>query len=426
MKKTLLSILNKPLYVSIASLVIAGGIGTSLLLGNDTVPLMQFAQAEPGSISITGQAAAGSVGTNLTLAFTMGGQIREINVSAGDKVKKGDILASLDPQNTAGGLTQAKAAYAGATAAYQKLVNGASGPAIDAAHAAVNTATVARDQTKRQQDVFVENAYTALLNSTPQAYPQEGDALDKTAPIISGSYTLGKEGDIVIDLYSSSAESGYSYRLSGLVTGTESASTITPTPLGNSGLYVLFPEGFRSNVTWVISIPNMKAPDYIAKYNAYQAALQAKSQAIAMADAAIAQAEANLQVVVAVARPEDVSAAAAQVESARGALQIAQAAYDQRRIIAPGDGTITAVRVSEGQVTAAGAPAIEMSGASFTKDVAVLVPNAAIISVDGKTHVRVRSGTDVVQKEVTTGIHDNLNTEILSGLSVGDEVASHL
>ncbi|HWU24703.1 MAG TPA: biotin/lipoyl-binding protein [Candidatus Paceibacterota bacterium] len=422
MKKTLFSILNKPLYVTIASLVVALGIGASVFLTGNAQAQAQLAKAGPGSISITGQATQSGTGTNLTLAFTAGGQINTVNVKTGDSVKKGDVLAALDPQNTAGGLTQAQGAYAAAVAAYQKVINGASGPAIDAARAALNTAKVARDQAAHQQQVLVDNAYTALLNATPQAYPQTG-GVEQDAPAVSGSYTLGKEGSIIVDTYSSSADSGYSFRLSGLVTGVGTVSSITPQPLGNSGLTILFPAGYNGKRTWVIDLPNKNAPDYSAKQSAYQAALQTQTQSAATQDAAVAQAEATMNVTVAAARPEDVAAAQAAVESARGALQIAQAAYDQRRIIAPGDGTITAVHISAGQVAAANAPAIEMSGSSFVKDAAIIVPNAAIIHANAKTYVRVATPSGLVQREVTTGISDNLNTEILSGISAGDEVA---
>jgi len=424
MKRTLLSILNKPLYVAVASFVIAVAIGAWVLLGGSSAAQAKFATAGPGSISVTGQAVQGSGATNLTLSFQIGGQITGVAAKVGDAVKKGDVLATLDPKSTVGGLTQAQAAYATAQANYQKVVNGATGPAIDAARAAVNTATVARDQTEKQQEQLVKNAYAALLNATPQAYPKNPDnTLGQSAPTVSGSYTLGKEGDITIEVYTSGSDSGYSYRLSGLVSGTGTVSTDTPQPLGDSGLYIQFPVGYHGDLDWIVSLPNTKASDYITKYNAYQTALQTQKQANATADAAVAQAESNLNVTAATARPEDVAAAEAQVESAKGALQIAQAAYDQYRIIAPGDGTITAVHVSAGQTATANAPAIEMSGTSFAKDVAVSVPNAAIITNNGATYVRVKSGNGTVQKEVTTGIHDSRTTEIVSGLSAGDQVA---
>lgn len=422
MKETLLSILNRPLYVTIASLAVAGGIATAvLLMGNPPAVQAEFVQAVPGTISLTGQATSGS-STNLTLAFAAGGQISSVEVAAGDSVKKGDVLAALDPQNTAGGLTQARAAYAAATAAYQKVVNGATGPTIDAARAAVTTAKVARDQAERQQDTLVENARRKLYSDNLVAVSDDKDRRD-IAPTITGAYNGKEPGEYEFyfkgfnDLYNNKKIS-----FIGLEKGDARRSDV-PQPFGTRGLLVAFPDlDYRLDDRWTVEIPNTSGANYASNLNAYEAALQTRSQTIATADAAVAQAESNLNVVAAAARPEDVAAAAAQVESARGALQIAQAAYDQRRIIAPGDGTITAVRISAGQVSVPNAPAIEMSGASFAKDVTVVVPNAAIINVSGRTYVRVKSGTGIAEKDVTIGIRDNIHTEILSGISVGEEV----
>ncbi len=359
MKRMLLSVLNKPIPVTLVALVVAGAIGTFVWFNQDSgvdVPV----QVAPADSSMSGSGTS-----TLTLAFITGGQIKSVAVVTGDTVHKGEVLATLDPQNTSGGLTQAKAAYDAAVAAYQKVVNGASGPDIDVAKAAVQAAMVARDQAVRQQQVLVDTAYTALLNVSPQAYPQDAQQdANKTAPVISGSYLLGKEGSIMVETYASGALSGYSFRVSGLAEGVGDVSNVTPQPIGNSGLYITFPQGVHSHTMWVIGLPNTKAGDYVAKYNAYQAALQAKQQAAANADAAVKQAQAHLSVVAASARPEDVATASAQVENARGALSIAQAAYDARRIVAPFDGTITAVHISVGQVALVSAPAIELSGSA--------------------------------------------------------------
>jgi len=48
----------------------------------------------------------------------------------------------------------------------------------------------------------------------------------------------------------------------------------------------------------------------------------------------------------------------------------------------------------------------------------VLVPNTAITTTDGKTTVETSQGT----KEIKTGITDDVNTEVVSGLSEGDDV----
>ena len=51
----------------------------------------------------------------------------------------------------------------------------------------------------------------------------------------------------------------------------------------------------------------------------------------------------------------------------------------------------------------------------------IVVPNQAIKTVSGKTYVQVKtsSGTPT-QQEVTTGLKDVQNTQIISGLNVGD------
>ncbi len=426
MKKIFLTILNRPALVAAVSLLVAGAIAITVLPMGNTAPARAFVVASSGSISIAGDVVSGLSMNHLSLGFLTNGRVTEVQVKTGDEVKKGDVLAALDPQNTTGALTQAQAAYAAASAAYQKVVNGATGPAIDVAKATVNTAVVAREQVEKQQDVAVENARMALLNVTPTAHREDSSIQGietDDVPTITGSYTLGKEGDIIIETYASAARSGLSFHMSGLVTGTESGSAITPQPLGNSGLYITFPEGARANQTWIVSLPNELAPDYITKLNAYQSALQERTQAIATAEAAVRQAESNLNVVLATTRPEDIASANAQVLSAQGALQIAQATYDMRRILAPSDGTVTAVHISIGQTASPNTPAIELSSTSSTKDVAVLVPNSAIIHRDGKTYVQVKNGTGAEEREVTVGIKDSINTEVISGLSAGEEVA---
>jgi len=81
-------------------------------------------------------------------------------------------------------------------------------------------------------------------------------------------------------------------------------------------------------------------------------ALSAKEQAINGAQATLDQANASLTALVTAARPEDVAAA-------EGAVQIAQAAYENTIITAPTDGTVVSVNISPGQIATPNAPAIE-------------------------------------------------------------------
>lgn len=426
MKKTIHTVLNKPKIVTIASLIVAGVVAYTYFGTSSThrvaLPVVSTAKAVSGSIMLGNAVAGTSTTQNLTLAFSAGGQIKDVFVAVGQAVHRGDVLAELDPQDTLGRLTQAHAAYDAAEANYQKVINGATSPAIEVAKSALHTAQVARDEAVQQQKTLVENAYMSLLNSTVEAYPQDSENVIEKPPTITGSYLLGKEGQIVVEMYRSNADSGYSLRLSGLVSGNGIASTITPQPIGNSGLYIQFPNGIKRSETWIITLPNAKAPDYVTKYNAYQTALRTKEQVLATTDAAVAQAEANLNTVVSSARPEDVATASAQVETARGALQIAQSAFDMRKIVAPVDGTITAIRITAGQSITANAPSIEMSTHATEKEVSVMVPNGAVSQKDGASVVTVSHNGTTEIRTVVTGVRDATHTEIISGVQVGEDV----
>ena len=63
---------------------------------------------------------------------------------------------------------------------------------------------------------------------------------------------------------------------------------------------------------------------------------------------------------VAGARSEDLEIAQAQVESTKGALEIAQGTYNNTIITAPVDGTITNVSITAGQIATPNTPAIEL------------------------------------------------------------------
>jgi RND family efflux transporter MFP subunit len=270
-------------------------------------------------------------GEVINLAFPKSGRVNEVSVKEGEIVKKGQILASLDGADALGALQIAKANY-------EKVLNGATGADIDVLKAAVKTAEINLENTKSQQALAVKTAYTNLLNSTPEAnlYPTEKN---NGSPIISGNYNLGKEGQIIvsIDLNASS------FKTHGLLSVDGDVSTNTPQPIGNSGLFIEFPTGVTLNNTeWSIDIPNKKAPNYLANYNAYQTA-------VSQAKFAIDQSAAMLAIKKAAARGSDIDLANADILSAQGQVQAAQAHYNDTIISAPVDGTVTSIDIKIGE-----------------------------------------------------------------------------
>ncbi len=355
MKNIFISFLNQPKKVIGVSLTAAIIIGVAGYWQINKTATGIYTDTE----SLT-QALTASSTKNISLGFLSAGRINLVSVKVGDKVKKGDVLASLDAGNASGLLVQAKAAYETANANYQKIVNGATGTAVDVARAAVNVAKVNLDEVTKQQGILVDNAYRTLLNSSLQAQ-SVSDFGANDAPTVSGTYGCKNEGTYTLKTYSSSG--GISVNYSGLEAGTLFITDV-PRPLGTCGLFLSFDKTKQllASVEFSVDIPNKNAANYNANNSAYQLALQTKNQAIALAQASFDQANASLTALVSTARPEDVAAAQAQVDSASGALQIARATYENTIIVAPGDGVVTAVYVSQGQIAVPNTPAMEFTG----------------------------------------------------------------
>ncbi|MEI6280810.1 MAG: biotin/lipoyl-binding protein [bacterium] len=357
MKKYLKSLPHQPKKVLIISLIVALSVGTfGYFKINKKVPIPII--KESSSISINH-----SPTSNLSLGFLAGGRIKSVSVKANDIVKKGQELAALSSDNTLGALTQARAVYKTAQSNYEKIINGATGTAIDVAKAVVNTAQVNLDGTKRQQDLLVYNAYTNLLNSTISANTEVDNS--PTPPSITGTYTKGIEGNIILNIYQT-GNGGY-ISLSGLVSGTTTVSSTVAQAIGDTGLFIKFPSSSQySGTIWKIKLPNDTAPNYLTNYNAYLSALETKNQTTSNGEAVLDQAKTSLAALVTSARPEDIAMAQAQMDNAAGAVQIAQAAYQNTIITAPVDGKIISVSILPGQIASPNSPAIEFTSNVFS------------------------------------------------------------
>jgi len=286
------------------------------------------------TILATGQVVSN---TDLNLSFNTSGVVKSIKVKVGDAVKAGQIIATLDQGSAFATLTSARGALAAANARYKRILEGATSEEV-------SLSQITLDQTKLTQETLVKNAYQNLLNSTPEAVPEDGTK-DYTAPTISGTYNLGKEGTIKVSSYYSYG--GVSFNVSGLTEGTGEANTIIPQPLGNSGLYIKFSSGSTIDAKdWIIEIPNKKAVDYLTNYNTYQATLT-------QAESAIEQRTAELALKKAEARPSDIDLAKADIISAQGQVEQATARYNDTVITAPADGTITSIDIKVGELASA-------------------------------------------------------------------------
>ena len=249
---------------------------------------------------------------SINLGFPKSGRVEQVLATVGQKVHKGDILAKISAPDAEGAINQAKGALDLAEAEYASL---------NSQYAS----------TKKQQDLIVSNTYQTLLSSGLEGIPS---AQNQNAPIISGTYTCGKEGSYIINPYASSdGDTGYSFNFSGLEKGVASVKDKNSVPLGSCGLQIKWNNinSFDDSIDWTIDIPNKKSSTYLANKNAYDLAIANREKVLSDLSTTIGSSNVKSSV------------AKAKVEAARGSYEAVLGAYQNNIITSPVDGIISFV-----------------------------------------------------------------------------------
>ena len=357
------------------------------------------------------------------------GKITKINVSVGQKVTQGQILATLEQSNQAAALTSARGALAQAQANYNRVMSGASNEDVALAQAAVDSAQSALDNTQKQQQIAVDSAYKTLLNSGLAAIGGSSNS-GATTIAISGSYTSLETGEYTITVYS--AGDGMHYQVSGLEKSQGLVQT-SPQPIGTRGLYLQFSSmSVPAGNSWTVTIPNTQGTGYVANNNAYQSAIQGQKSAVAAAQNGLTQAKAALDLKKSQARPAEVQSAQAQILTAQGQVQSAQAALENTIIRAPFDGIISAVPVKFADLVSPGS--IVMSIVSrgglqvkiFVSDsdlTSIHVTDIAKIGTNNATGTVTNVAPSVNANTKTAEVDIAVNDPTTAGLTIGQNVS---
>jgi RND family efflux transporter MFP subunit len=283
--------------------------------------------------------------TDLSLGFEVSDVVRSVNVTVGQKVKKGTVIATLNSGEERAAVTSARGALLSADARYKKVLEGSSNEEIALAQVTLDNAKKDLENVTKVQNGLVENA-RRKLNS--EGLTAETTSSTTSTPTVSGTYT-GQEGVYKLSLYSSG--DGQYVSFEGLENGTVKANNITPQPFGTKGLSLLFPNGSSQSAAWTISIPNKDSSLYITNLNTYESAQNTRDAAISTAESAVRTAEAQLALKRATARQPDVDAALADVITAQAGVESANARLEKKILRAPADGTITKVDIKVGEIS---------------------------------------------------------------------------
>ncbi len=285
------------------------------------------------------------------LNFAAGsGVVTGVFTEEGSEVKKGDILASLSAEETVAEKYEAMSTLEKATAEYELLLSGPRNETQLVSESKVEKAAAELIHLSETEEVKVRNAWLALLRNDLEAEALDIND-DATPPTITGTYNCEAEGTYEIEVYSSNAHSGYSFRLKGLEeNGGSTLSVDQPAPLGDCGLFAQFSATDRyHNSTWVIEIPNKRSSEYTTLKNAYDLAITEKTKVIEGATQALVLAEKEAGLATADTRGEELKAGLAKVEEAKARLSAVHARLAYRSIIAPFSGVVTNLDLTEGE-----------------------------------------------------------------------------
>ena len=336
MKETLNTIKGfydkKPIYIWAGVIVLAGVLfwvfsgGAKTNATITTVTTTDLKQTVLATGQVTSQ-------TDLNLSFPVSGVVATLPVSVGDRVYKGQVLATLSNPSQYAALSYANAGY-------QKVIAGNSNEQVAVAQASLDSAKASLDNVTKTQDTALESAHRALFNTDLTPTLTSGPV--GATPQISGTYTGTDSGTYVITPYIV-GNGGY-YTWSGIESGSNTINNTVPTALGTKGLFIQFATNPSSDLgtTWTVTLPNAKSPNYLATYNAYQNAQKNHDSAISAAEAAVKQAQASLDLAKASATSADVAVAQAKVDQAL-------ANYENTIIYAPASGTVVHVDTKIGE-----------------------------------------------------------------------------
>lgn len=312
--------------------------------------------------------------TDLSLSFQSGGVVRKLAVKEGDVVSQGQVLAMLDQGVLSASLETARGALTQAKANYDKIKAGATQEDLAVTQSAVDSAKVSLDNAKQslinQISKAYSDSYTQVVSATNNLYSNP----QTNAPQFSIAGTVQTNVQAVTQANSDRIAINamlVDWQNKVLVINDSNIDSVTTESLSNLSKV----SSYLSNIINILNTyTQITSSGVQTTVSAYASAvsvakttvdtsyttLTTNYQAVKSAGYSLAQANATLSLKKTGARPEDISIAQAQVESAQGQYNQALAALNNTMIVAPARGTITQVNIKLGEQATAMTPVIKL------------------------------------------------------------------
>jgi multidrug efflux pump subunit AcrA (membrane-fusion protein) len=272
-------------------------------------------------------------------------RIDSVSVQNGSHVESGTVLVSFD-KSDAYVDTQASAV---AVASAELSLDEAKKSAVDPNTTITNLKNqiLGFEKTIADAALDTKTALVDFLNTDLEVVPSADrytTQSDRAYPTLSGRYESTIEGTYTLYVYASNAESGFSYRVSGLENKTASIIFNKAVDLGTRGLKLTFPTNTKHGDTWVVSLPNKTIAAYAQNQTDYKQAVADIEKSVRDAEVSLANTKVELATLertdTSTYRDLAVSEASASLAEARQRLSQNYDVVQERDIVAPFSGTV--------------------------------------------------------------------------------------
>ena len=357
-KRFLLVVLSAALLVgcSLDREVQPTPVSTAQPAGNNSHPL------RGGGVNASGEIVPFQ---EVQLSFTLPGRVRSVGVQVDDEVQAGEVLAALEAEGLEAQVAQAEAAVEVAQANLDRLAAGARPEEIASAQEAVALARVQVAQAEAALEA-AEAQYAAAQAAVDAAEAALQAAQAQYRKVMSGPSDV-ELAAIEAELKLAEAQLRQAQAAYDVVRGSSDIQ-MRPEALALEQATIAC-QAVQAQYEALLRGASQEDEDAaLAHAQAAQVAVaQAENQALAAlaqvsqaasaveaANVQQAQAEHQVSLLKAGATAEELAAAQAQVAQARAALQAAHASLAQADLVAPFDGTITALEIGPGEAVLPG------------------------------------------------------------------------
>ena len=318
-------------------------------------------------VAVTGKVVSAE---NVDLGFETSGRVAAVPIKVGDKVSKGQILASLSSGDAYGNVLQRQALVAAEQAKLAEVMRGSRPEDITLAETDVQSAKSSLEQSKQNIIDQIKDAFTrsddAVRSKVDQMYKNPRTVTPEIIPF--DNYTLQQSlndqrlqiGDMLkawsastqtltLDTYSDADLKVARANLSRMATFLDGISTAASGFAPNTSLsqatidkYKTDASTARSNISLATSNLNTASQSLNSNTLAYQRSQQ------------------QLTLKKNGSTPEQIQTEQAQLQSAEAQLESAQAVLGKTAIRAPFSGVVTKADIKEGEIASPNTPVISL------------------------------------------------------------------